>query len=86
MVAIFVFAIAHVTTDVSFALEPSLYVAVAVNCCVPPAWKLAVAGDMARLFSVFWLWEVPVPEPDESCDPHPVRNARVAANTATSDR
>lgn len=34
----------HVAEEVTFAVEPLLYCAVAVNCCVEPASKLAFAG------------------------------------------
>lgn len=34
----------HVAEEVTFAVEPLLYCAVAVNCCVEPASKLALAG------------------------------------------
>jgi hypothetical protein len=34
----------HVAVDVTFAVELSLYVAVAVNCCVTPTAMLGVAG------------------------------------------
>jgi len=35
----------QVTLDVTFAVVPLLYVAVAVNCCVEPLAKLGVAGE-----------------------------------------
>jgi len=36
----------HVTDVVMFAVAPSVYVPVAVNCCVPPAATVGVAGLM----------------------------------------
>jgi hypothetical protein len=36
---------AHVTLEFTLAVEPSLYFAVALNCCVAPVAILAVAGD-----------------------------------------
>jgi hypothetical protein len=50
----------HATVDVTFAVEPSVYVAVAVNCCAAPAAMLAVAGVTAMEVTEFWL---PVNEP-----------------------
>jgi hypothetical protein len=47
IVAIEVFALLHVTVEVTFAVELSLYVAVAVNCCVAPTAILAALGDTA---------------------------------------
>lgn len=42
--ATLVLAVTHVAFEVISAVEPSLYFAVAVNCCVPPTLMLAVAG------------------------------------------
>lgn len=36
----------HVTVEVTFSVEASLYVAVAENCCVPPTGILADAGEI----------------------------------------
>jgi hypothetical protein len=53
MVAAAVLELVHVAEELMLAVEPSPYVAVAVNCCVPPATMLAVAGVTAMLDSVF---------------------------------
>jgi hypothetical protein len=37
----------QVTVVLTLPVEPSLYVAVAVNCCVPPAEMLGLAGETA---------------------------------------
>jgi len=37
----------HVTDEVTVAVVPSLYVAVALNCCVAPTAMLELAGDTA---------------------------------------
>ncbi|HTU49520.1 MAG TPA: hypothetical protein VMF56_02945, partial [Acidobacteriaceae bacterium] len=42
-----------VAVEVTFALELSLYVAVAVNCCVAPAVMLGVAGVTEMAVIVF---------------------------------
>jgi hypothetical protein len=47
MVATFPFASAQVAEEVTSAIEPSLYVACAVNCSVAPTARLAVAGEAA---------------------------------------
>lgn len=41
-----VFALVHPTVVVTLAVVPSLYVAIAVNCCVSPAAILAFAGEI----------------------------------------
>lgn len=43
----------HVAVEVTVAVEPSLYVAVAANCCVPPVATVAVAGVTVMLDTVF---------------------------------
>ena len=43
----------HVADVVMFAVEPSLYLAVAVNCWVAPTAMVVVAGDTAMEVSVF---------------------------------
>jgi hypothetical protein len=43
---------AHVTLPVRFCVELSLYVPVAVNCCVPPAVTVGFAGVTAMDTSV----------------------------------
>jgi hypothetical protein len=43
----------HVAVEVTTAVEPSLYVAVAVNCCVAPGEMLAVLGAIEIETSVF---------------------------------
>jgi hypothetical protein len=53
MVAVAVLELVQVADDVMFAVEPSLYVPVAVNCCVALAVMLAVAGVTAMVTSVF---------------------------------
>src|SRR5256885_12572923 len=54
MVAVAVVPEAHVTVDVISAVELSLYVPVAVNCCVAPTFKFAgVAGVTAIELRVF---------------------------------
>ncbi|HUA91776.1 MAG TPA: hypothetical protein VL991_04370 [Terracidiphilus sp.] len=52
---------AQVAVEVTLAVEPSLYEAVAVNCAVAATAMLAVAGDTAMLLSVFEVEPVPVP-------------------------
>jgi hypothetical protein len=47
MVASFAFASVQVAEEVTSAVEPSLYVALAVNCWVAPTARLAVAGEAA---------------------------------------
>jgi hypothetical protein len=49
----------HVAVELTFAVEPSLYVAVAVNCCVCPDWRLTLAGDTAKDDNVFELAVTP---------------------------
>ena len=46
-------AAVHVTDELTFAVEPSLYVAVAVNCWLAPGAKLALAGVTEIDVSVF---------------------------------
>lgn len=45
-------AVTQVTFDVISAVEASVYVAVAVNCCVAPTPRLEVAGETAIVFRV----------------------------------
>lgn len=47
IVAIFPLASVQVADAVTSAVEPSLYVAFAMNCCVAPMARLAVAGVAA---------------------------------------
>jgi len=47
MVATAALVDAQATVEVTFAVPPLLYVAVAVNCCVAPMAKLAVFGVIA---------------------------------------
>src|SRR4029077_10421622 len=59
----------HAAVELTLAVEPSLYFAVAVNCCVCPDWMLMLAGDTATEDSVF----VPPPELDVPEMPeHPI--------------
>jgi hypothetical protein len=61
MEAAAVLELVHVAIDVTFAVEASLYVPVAVNCCVPPAAMLAVAGVTVMVVSVLGTtWAVTV--------------------------
>jgi hypothetical protein len=53
IVAIAEFAAVQFAEEVTFAVEPSLYVAVAVNCSVAPAAMLAFPGDTAIDVRVF---------------------------------
>jgi hypothetical protein len=53
IVATAVFAAAQVAVVVTFAVDLSLYVAVAVNCSVAPAARLSVPGDTEIAVSVF---------------------------------
>ena len=53
IVTIAVFATVQVADEVTFAVDPSLYVAVAVNCSVAPTATLAVPGDTAIDVIVF---------------------------------
>ncbi len=48
-------ALVQLAVELTFAVEPSLYVAVAVNCCVAPTATLAVAGDTVIAVSVFGI-------------------------------
>jgi hypothetical protein len=48
-----VLELVHAAVDVTFAVEPSVYVAIAVNCCVAPAAMLAVAGVTAMEVTTF---------------------------------
>ena len=50
--AVDVLATVHVAEELMFAVEPSLYVAVAVNCCVAPTTMLAPVGVTAMEDSV----------------------------------
>lgn len=43
----------QVTVALTVAVEPSLYFAMAENCCVCPDWMLALAGDTASDDRVF---------------------------------
>jgi hypothetical protein len=47
MVANFAFASVQAAEEVTSAVEPSLYVALAVNCWVAPTARFAVAGEAA---------------------------------------
>jgi hypothetical protein len=60
IVAIAAFASVQFADAVTSAVEPSLYVPVAVNCSAAPIEISAVAGDVAIAVSVF----VGVMEPD----------------------
>jgi len=53
-------AVVHAAVELTLAVEPSLYFAVAVNCCVWPVWMLALAGDTANEDNVFVPPWVPV--------------------------
>ena len=64
IVATAVFAEAQFAVVLIFAVEPSVYVAVAVNCLVAPTAKLAVLGDAeidASVFGNFMVTELPHP-------------------------
>ncbi len=53
MVATVWLAAVHVTDELTFTVDPSLYVAVAVNCWLAPGAKLALAGVTEIDVSVF---------------------------------
>jgi hypothetical protein len=53
IVATAVFAVLQVAVVVTFAVDLSLYVAVAVNCSVAPTARLSVLGDTEMAVSVF---------------------------------
>jgi hypothetical protein len=53
MVAVAVLELVQAAVEVTFAVDPSLYVAVAVNCCVAPAAMLGAAGVTAMEESDF---------------------------------
>ncbi|MGA8273270.1 MAG: hypothetical protein WB919_17030 [Candidatus Sulfotelmatobacter sp.] len=52
-VATAVFAAVQLAVELTFPVEPSLYVAVAENCCVAPTETLALAGVTAMDVTVF---------------------------------
>jgi hypothetical protein len=52
MVAMEVSAVLHVACELTSPVDPSLYVPVAVNCCVAPTAIAALAGEIAIDFSV----------------------------------
>jgi hypothetical protein len=52
-VATAVFAAVQLAVELIFAVEPSLYVAVAVNCCVAPVVTLGLPGEIAIEVIVF---------------------------------
>jgi len=58
---------AHVADEVTSAVDPSLYVPVAVNCCVAPTPMLAVVGaaliETSALFGGVTPGEEPQPTP-----------------------
>jgi hypothetical protein len=58
----------HAAVELTLALEPSVYFAVAVNCSVCPVWTLAVCGDTAIADRVFVPPELLVLE----TPPHPI--------------
>jgi hypothetical protein len=66
MLATFAFASDQAAAAVTSTVEPSLYVAVALNCLVAPTETFAVAGDAATASSVF-----PGPLSPEEVPPHP---------------
>ena len=67
MVATFAFASVQVAAEVTSAVEPSLYVALAVNCWEAPAARLAVAGDaviaVSTLVGLLELGDEAPPQP-----------------------
>lgn len=67
MVATFAFASVQVAEEVTSAVEPSLYVASAVNCWVAPTARLAVAGEAAIELTTL----VVLPELREELPPQP---------------
>jgi len=77
IVATTVFADVQIAVVLTFAVEASLYVAVAVNCLVAPTAKLTVPGDAEIDVSVFG--KIVVPEL-----PHPVF-ARIKARENESN-
>jgi hypothetical protein len=75
MVATFAFASVQVAEEVTSAVEPSLYVALAVNCWVAPTARLAVDGVAAIELTTL----VVLPEPMDELPPQP-------AAASSSDR
>lgn len=67
IVATAVFASDQLADAVTSAVDPSLYVPVAVNCSAAPIEMSAVAGDVAIVISVF----VGLMEPD-AAPPQPI--------------
>jgi hypothetical protein len=65
IVATAVFAEVQVAVVPTFPVEPSLYVAIAVNCWVAPTAMLAVLGDAEIVLSVFGEGAIPA-------TPHPM--------------
>jgi hypothetical protein len=65
-----VFVTAQLAVEVTSFVDPSLYVAVAVNCCVAPIAKLVGLGVIERAVTVFAPTVTVVA--DEAAPPVPV--------------
>jgi hypothetical protein len=72
MVATFAFASVQAAEEVTSAVEPSLYVAWAVNCWLAPTARFAVVGDAAIELKTL---VVPL-EPMEELPPQPATASR----------
>jgi hypothetical protein len=72
MLATFAFVSVQVADAVTSAVEPSLKVALALNCRVAPTERSSVAGDAAMVISVL----PEPPEPEEDVPPHPAMASR----------
>lgn len=73
----------HVTFELTFAVEPSLYVAVAVNCCVSPAETFAEVGRTETTVKVFVGGGVVVTvEPGIPWQPVPATKSASSAGTS----
>ena len=72
MVATFAFVSVQLAVVVTSAVEPSLYVAIAVNCCLAPTATLAVPGVAAIAVRTF---VVPVPADADPPQPTPAASS-----------
>jgi hypothetical protein len=72
MVATFASASVQVAEEVTSAVEPSLYVALAVNCWAAPTARLAVTGEAAIELKTL----VVLPDPMDELPPQPAAASR----------
>lgn len=78
MLATEVLELVQVAVEVTSAVKPVLYVAVAVNCCVVPAAMLGDAGVTAMDVTVALLMTTPPPQPVQSAITANRRDSRPA--------